>query len=460
MSKPILRIIQINDVYEIGPLSKNEGSGGLARVSAYLKSVRAQCGQHPECPVLFVMTGDLLSPSVFNAVKINNEFLAGRHMVEFMNYMALDLALLGNHEFDLNPVELEARMSESSFKWLNGNLRYKDGPIKYADKFFIKEVQIPESDQPLKLAFLGLSIGSGKSHVEAEPVIEKGREYIEQLKSEVDAFIALTHLQKDEDLSLVKELPEICLVLGGHEHEGIYLKNNGVNITKAKSNARSLFDHTIYANSNRELRIESVEVDLDESATLDEELISIMNEWRAKVHKALKDEGFKPERVLCQSSELLNGLDAHMRVGPTNLGTLVARAMFHTFKQADLAFISGGALRLDDIIQPGPVTEYDALRLMPYENKINCVVIPGGVIRSVLRGQWAFTKLSYYHRYNIEEKGDEFFINGELLDQNRHYNCVMTDYLQRRLSEHIVDVLPEFFDLRTVIMSELELHGC
>ena len=81
-----LTILQINDVYTTVPI---DGVGGLARV-ATLKKQLAAAGRTP----LLIIAGDFLSPSVASTV------FKGEQMVAALNAAGLDLATLGNHEFD------------------------------------------------------------------------------------------------------------------------------------------------------------------------------------------------------------------------------------------------------------------------------------------------------------------------------------------------------------------------
>jgi 5'-nucleotidase len=96
-----LTILQINDVYSTVPI---DGAGGLARV-ATLKQRLAAAGRHP----LAILAGDFLSPSVASSV------FKGEQMVAALNAAGLDIATLGNHEFDFGDDLLIERMHEA--KW-------------------------------------------------------------------------------------------------------------------------------------------------------------------------------------------------------------------------------------------------------------------------------------------------------------------------------------------------------
>jgi 2',3'-cyclic-nucleotide 2'-phosphodiesterase (5'-nucleotidase family) len=108
----------MNDVYEISPGADNRG--GLARVAAIRKELLAK---NPN--TFTVLAGDFISPSITRSLKYENKRIRGRHMVETLNSLGLDMVVFGNHEFDYDQQDLQDRMNESAFEWLGGNLRMK-----------------------------------------------------------------------------------------------------------------------------------------------------------------------------------------------------------------------------------------------------------------------------------------------------------------------------------------------
>jgi 2',3'-cyclic-nucleotide 2'-phosphodiesterase (5'-nucleotidase family) len=101
-----VRLLLVNDVYVTDTL--RDGRGGLARVAFLRDSIERVTGQ----PVLFMLAGDVLSPSVLG------KWYGGAQMVDGFNAARLDYAVLGNHEFDGSRANLVSRVSESKFRWL------------------------------------------------------------------------------------------------------------------------------------------------------------------------------------------------------------------------------------------------------------------------------------------------------------------------------------------------------
>src|SRR5687768_7764698 len=88
-----ITILHINDVYEIDAI---EGGryGGLSRAATILRGL-----ERGRSPVLMTLGGDYLSPSAIGTAIIDGQPLAGRQMVDVLNLVGVDWAVLGNHEF-------------------------------------------------------------------------------------------------------------------------------------------------------------------------------------------------------------------------------------------------------------------------------------------------------------------------------------------------------------------------
>src|SRR5205823_8381764 len=136
--------LQINDVYSTVPI---DGFGGLAKV-ATVKQQLAAAGRTP----FLVMAGDFLSPSVASTV------FKGEQMVAALNAAGLDLATLGNHEFDFGDDVLIERMKEATFQWVVSNVidTKTNKPIGGAAPYVIKTFGT------LKVGFIGLCLNTSE----------------------------------------------------------------------------------------------------------------------------------------------------------------------------------------------------------------------------------------------------------------------------------------------------------
>ena len=187
-----------------------------------------------------VMAGDFLSPSVASSV------FKGEQMIAALNAAGLDLATLGNHEFDFGDDVLIQRMRESRFEWVVSNVvdTNTGQPIGGAAPYLVKTFG------SLKVGFIGLCLNTDEitpdklKHSRIIDPIAAAGQYLPALKREgADVIVAVTHLAFATDRALVERFPEIDLVIGGHEHFLITSTENRTLISKAGSDAKTRGAH-------------------------------------------------------------------------------------------------------------------------------------------------------------------------------------------------------------------------
>jgi len=92
-----------------------------------------------------------------------------------------------------------------------------------------------------------------------------------------------------------------------------------------------------------------------------------------------------PERVLATAPAAIDGRDSPSRRGEAPLGDIVADAM-RAGTGADVALLNSGALRLDDWLGPGPITNYrlEAIFLFADETRVVAFPLSGARLRALL----------------------------------------------------------------------------
>ena len=93
-----ITFLQLNDIYEISPLDQGKISG-VARLATVRKELLAQNRN-----TFTLLAGDFLSPSVIGTLiydSTTKSRIAGMHMLECLNAAGLDLAVFGNHEYNI-----------------------------------------------------------------------------------------------------------------------------------------------------------------------------------------------------------------------------------------------------------------------------------------------------------------------------------------------------------------------
>ncbi|CAF1416200.1 unnamed protein product [Adineta steineri] len=239
-------VLQLNDVYEMLPLDEGR-KGGLARV-ARVRQLLLEENVH----TYTILSGDFLSPSALSQSIINGTTLNGRQMIASMNTLGIDYVAFGNHEFDLNETELISRMKESTFTWIASNVFQPNNDQPFSSSIKYKILTIKN----IQILFIGLTIDVDKSYVRIInqtsliPFVQQFLKNISHIK--YDVLIALTHVDLATDIKLSENIPEIDLILGGHEHEDYFLArgSNYIPITKADTNAYTVYIHRCAFNIN------------------------------------------------------------------------------------------------------------------------------------------------------------------------------------------------------------------
>ena len=419
-----LTLLQLNDVYSTVPV---DGAGGLARV-ATLKRNLAAAGRTP----FLVLAGDFLSSSVASTI------FKGEQMVAALNAAGLDLATLGNHEFDFGVDLLIRRMAEARWQWVVSNVvDVSSGkPIGGAAPYVVKTFG------PLKVGFIGLCLtteATGRDTLRriqlVNPLVAAAR-YLPVLKKErVDVIVAITHLTLAEDQALAQRFPQIDVIIGGHEHFPITVVENRTLISKAGSDAK--FVARVDLNRRRtggpvERHFELIPI----TAALpdDPRTAEVVNAYEARMGPEL-------DVVVAATRVPLDGVAARIRASETNLGDLVADAM-RANAESDIAIVNSGGVRGDRVHNPGPLTRRALVEIQPFGNVICKVAVPGRIVLDALNHGVAqlpasagrFPQVSGL-TMNVDvnrpagDRVTDVRVNGQPLDPARTYTLAIPDFI-------------------------------
>ncbi|MGH7528528.1 MAG: bifunctional metallophosphatase/5'-nucleotidase [Gemmatimonadales bacterium] len=375
-----VRFLLINDVYLADTMA--DGRGGLARV-ATVRNRLADQG-----PILFVLAGDVLSPSLLS------KYYGGRQMVAALNAAKLDYATFGNHEFELDRDTLVARIAGSSFKWLSSNCTQADGT---AFPKVLRWDTLRVSTHLLGIFGLTLE-GNYRRYVRCADPDSAAAQVIDTLSDMgADLIVGLTHQTVEADRNLLSHEPRLDLILGGHEHEAHDSVVSGRHVLKADANARSAQFATLWGGKG-EWRQAVGLVPIDSRLPDDSTVAPVAAAWADSLRRRLG-----PERTLGTTAMPIDARDAVSRRQESPLGDLVADAV-RAGTGADVALVNAGSMRLDDVIPPGPVTNYqlESIFLFADETRMMTFPLPAPRLREVLEhgvsagsvGRGAFLQVS------------------------------------------------------------------
>jgi len=432
------KFIQLNDVYEIAPLSGGQ-YGGLSRVAHVRDSIM---NVNPN--TFMFMAGDFLNPSLLGTIKVDGERLRGRQMIEVMNAMDFDLVTFGNHEFDLDEEDLQKRLNESEFQWITSNIfQVNDddkGPfhIQKEDTLAIPESYILSIDDDkggtLDIGFLSVTLPSNpKEYVHYEDVFSSAKRTYRLLKDQVDIVMGLTHLAVDQDKELARSLADIPFIMGGHEHNSLLVEEGNTLISKADANAKTIYIHTFTYNAKtKELNIDSKLFPIDERIASQPEVAEIINKWTGLMEVKLKEVIDDPSEVIHQSDIPFDGTDSASRGIQTNLGEMITEAMAWSYdNEVDAALTNGGSIRVDDML-PNDLTSMDVFRILPFGGNVLKVDLKGKLLTEILDyGKSKRGTGAYLQRYNIGVDADTgvWLVGGNKIDVNKIYTVAFSDFL-------------------------------
>lgn len=462
-ARAVVTIAHFNDVYEIGAVEGGK-SGGLARVATVLTQLRRS-----SAPLLVTLGGDYVSPSALGTARVNGESLAGKQMVDVLNATGLQWATLGNHEFDISEAAFTARMAESKFKVVVSNVTDAQGRL-FANTMTSAIVPVTASGRTIRLGIIGLVVDSNqKPWVKYLPPVESAKTAIASLTGKVDAIIALTHLSLAGDADLAVAVPEIDLILGGHEHENWVLRRGAhfTPIIKADANVRSLavVSMAFGARGTRPSVTARLQL-IDESVRPQPAVDALVKKWTGIAFDAFRRDGFTPDAPVATLTESLDGREATVRNREGKLTQIIANAV-RKEATADVGIFNGGSVRIDDVLPAGPVSEYDIIRVLPFGGKVVRASFDGALLAKVLdqglgnQGTGGFLHTSD----GTVRTSAGWIINGTPLDPAKRYIVGISDFLLTggetnlgyltRTNAGVHDPV-DLRDIRRVVMDELK----
>lgn len=444
-------LIQINDVYEIAPLAGGS-IGGLARVATLKKQV---IQANPNA--LMVISGDFLSPSVFNSLRNGDKPIRGAQMVDALNAAGLDIAVFGNHEFDLSEADLQQRIDESSFQWVASNVMHKSNrlvvpfartghlPTDTFPKYYFKTFKDADGTS-VRIGFFGLTIPSNLvAFVQYRDPLQSAIEVYDLIRDSCDAVVAITHLPLEEDIRLAKRLPKLAVILGGHEHDMHLAKTGNVYVSKAHANAKSAYVVRLQINKRkRTVRAFPVLKMLDDKMAIDSATNVVVKQWMDIGDKNYASLGFDARQVLITKGDTLNGLEKAVRFGKTNLTVLIGEAIAAAHPQAEAVIYNAGSIRLDDVLLP-PVTQYDIIRTLPFGGTVVDVDLSGALLKQVLdAGQKNKGSGGYLQYQSIfyTARDKSYLVRGQALDTARTYRVAINEFLLLGLEKNLAFLTP------------------
>ncbi len=352
--------------------------GGMDRIAAVANREKKRTNG----ATLLVSGGDNLMGFFFRSFD-------GVPEITSMNMAGYDITCLGNHDFDLGSEPCKNAMKIAKFPTVSSNITVTDPELAAIVKpFVIKEVA------GVKIGFFGLmtpdlprvsSVGSDV--IVDNDLISVSMEMVKALREGgASIVVALTHIGKEMDESVAREVAGIDIIVGGHSHDTFYEKVKGPRgwetiVVQAGVNAKEIGILSFDVAGGRVVSSGWKTVLMDETVGSDYEIAK----YQDKYAKELKRRMSKP---VGETLVDLDALSKDVRTIETNLGNLITDAWADWFAEKGaenpIALINGGTIRGNCIYKKGPLTYGTLLKIHPFSNSIYEVSLSGKELMTVL----------------------------------------------------------------------------
>lgn len=428
--------LQLNDVYEISPIG-TESLGGLARVAQIRKDLLAK---NPNTFTL--LAGDFISPSVIGTLKHDGKRIRGKQMVEVFNALGLDATAFGNHEFDYDLADLQARLDESNFTWIGTNVRdmktkqpfvqNRNGAAQACPDYIVLKAK-DKDGTTLNIGVFGGTIASNpKPYVTYSDPVQSIQRSLDSLKSRSDVAIGLTHFEANFDKELLAKFPQVPLVMGGHEHDNQIHKVGRSTLAKADANAKTVYIHTLNFNKKtREWTLKSELRRVDKSISSEPTTAAVVAKWEKIKDESLRSSGFDPDKVVVNLKEPLDCRETTVRNAPCKAGEIITSAMMAAAKsKPDLALLNSGSIRVDDVLT-GTLTEVDIVRMLPFGGAVVEAEMKGILLRKVLAvGPFNAGNGGFLQTQGAAQASEnQWLIGGKAIENDKIYKVVLPEFL-------------------------------
>lgn len=361
-----LRIVTVNDVYEID---------NLARLRTCVDEVRS-LGDKTIC----TLPGDFVAPSLLSSLD------KGGSMIRCMNIAGVDYVCIGNHESDIPLSSLQERIVESNFTWINSNIPDLPLPEGVQTPPYVV-VEVRGNGFTRKVALLGLCTedrsvmkpGAFKDAV-IEPVAacaERLHRHLTEVMG-VDCVVPLTHQLIGLDREMAKMGVGFPLLIGGHDHEPYVETINNCGIIKVGMDATHIgLVELIWPDEAYTAPIVNMQMVPATNYKANAEVQECIEKSKMILKEIEQSRLFSIPKDMMLSS-------VGVRLRPTSVGTMLCSTIKEALK-CDACFIGGGSVRANKTYTQAKFFSYADLKAeVPFDTLIIIMELPGEVCAQMI----------------------------------------------------------------------------
>ena len=385
-------ILFTNDVH--CGIDENIGYAGL---SAYKKDMAEKYRY-----VTLADCGDFTQGAYESAVS------KGEYLVDIMNSVGYDFAVIGNHEFDYGSEQLKKNIGLSKAQFLNCNITYTGNGEDWISKQ-TKPYEIKTYGKT-KVAFIGVStpwtvysttplylMENGETvyhfgNESPEKFYENVQKYVDECRENgADYVVILSHLGTDTEeeapytsLDLIENTNDIDVILDAHSHTeaSCWIRQNkdGEDVLLSSAGTKLAKIGKLVLTQDGTASVGYI----DNYEKKDDAITNKIAEIRTQFEEQMG-------KVICHIDNDLLCTDENkirmIRSREVALGDFVADA-YRIIGEADIGMCNGGGIRAD--LKSGDITYKDIIAVNPYGNSLCVVKVTGAEILDMLE---------YFYRY-------------------------------------------------------------
>ena len=402
----------------------------------------------------------------------------GTTVVGLMGKMGYDAAAIGNHEFDWGREQLTQLAQQATFDVLGANVLASETgevmpgvaphTIKVVNGVKVGIIGVTTQDTP------ELGAKSNTEGVTFADTVDSIRRSLPDLDEKgAEVLVLLSHCATGEDQKIAAAVPELDVIIGGHDHEKLdepIIVGKTI-ITKAGPHAKTLGQLDLVVPKQDDVSSES------SSKSKIPRLESQRGTFRTPGDKPIRDrlkrghlpfkhtlhkvdsEHVKPnpefdkelEPIAKRVDEVMGVKVGSSTVGitrdglepETTAGNIVTDAMIDA-TGADIAFLNTGAMKAQ--IDKGEIKFGNVFNLLPYDNQIVTVDMTGASILKVLEEsaanaetipvkgstniiQYAGLQATFDPSQPVGHRVSNVTVGGQPLDMDRTYSVASIDYI-------------------------------
>ena len=206
-----LTILHSNDLHA-HLLPDDRDNGGFARLATEVRRQKAQCAA-----CLYLNAGDLVQGTPVSTL------FHGAPIYQIANLLGIDVSTLGNHEFDYGWRRTQEFIRIARFPVVSANIVDADGKT-------MTRPYVIQTVGGIRVGIIGAILGDLVGTVITKdeagpwrtlPVVETVRKYAAELRDHTDLIVVLAHIHDESEVNeILKQVPEVSVVVAGHSHEG------------------------------------------------------------------------------------------------------------------------------------------------------------------------------------------------------------------------------------------------